>query len=219
MSPFVPKKLAVEESLGEKLRQARHRRHLKIEDLSRFLKIRSDYLRALEEEAFDRLPTGIYGRNYLQNYAAALGLKESDYQPYLENPYLAKNQDNPFTQKVIKKKELLIFPRIIRNSLIVAAVLICLAYLSFYFQKISSPPELEIYEPIDNLLTDKNSLTISGRTEKEAEVRINGSLILNNHDGLFSQTIDLRQGLNNIKIEAKKKYGKSQEINKEVLVQ
>jgi len=219
MTAFIPKKLPLEETIGEKLRQARSYKNLKIEDAAKKLNIRAEYLSALEEERFEKLPTGLYGKNFLKKYAKFLGLKPRD---LLKNWQEASNTDSaadPFSQKIVKKNKFIIFPKIIRSFLIVMAILICFLYLVFYFKKIVFPPDLVITQPDKNLLIQDNSIIISGQTEKEAEIKINGAIVLNNQDGYFSQTVNLKKGLNNITITAQKKYSREKTIIRQILVQ
>jgi cytoskeletal protein RodZ len=60
--------------IGATLREARERRHLTWEQVEADTKIRAKYLRALEEEEFDSLPSGTYVRGFLRAYASYLGL-------------------------------------------------------------------------------------------------------------------------------------------------
>ncbi|ACX53022.1 transcriptional regulator, putative [Ammonifex degensii KC4] len=63
-------------SLGEKLREAREAKGLSLEEVTKATKIRSKYLRALEEENFDLLPGRVYAKAFLRTYARFLGLDE-----------------------------------------------------------------------------------------------------------------------------------------------
>jgi cytoskeletal protein RodZ len=60
--------------IGATLREARERRQLTWEQVEADTKIRAKYLRALEEEEFDSLPSGTYVRGFLRAYASYLGL-------------------------------------------------------------------------------------------------------------------------------------------------
>lgn len=219
MAAFIPKKLPLEETVGEKLRQARSYKNLKIEDAAKKLNIRSEYLSALEEERFEKLPTGLYGKNFLKEYAKFLGLRPRDLLKNWQEVSNTGSATDPFSQKIVKKNKFIIFPKIIRNFLIVMAILICFLYLVFYFKKIVFPPNLIITQPDKNLLIQDSSIIISGQTEKEAEVKINGAIVLNNQDGYFSQAVNLKKGLNNITITAQKKYSREKTIIRQILVQ
>ena len=60
--------------IGATLREARERRQLTYEQVEAEIKIRAKYLRSLEEEEFDSLPSGTYVRGFLRAYASYLGL-------------------------------------------------------------------------------------------------------------------------------------------------
>ncbi len=218
MSNFVPRKLNYTDGLGKKLQQARLLKGLKIETISQDLNIRIDYLLALEEEDFNNLPTGLYGSNYLKKYSDYLKLDSQEMLELWHNSTKLSKLDNPFSQKIIKKSKLIVFPKIVRNVLIGVAVLICFLYLIFYFQKIVFPPYLEISQPNKNLSITKNYITITGKTAKEASVTINGETVLNNHDGSFSQLVNLKKGLNEIIIRSRKKYSREKTIIRQILV-
>lgn len=219
MAAFIPKKLSTPENLGNKLRQARLFKNLKIETIAKKLNIRQEYLLALEEEQYDKLPNGLYGKKFLKEYVLFLGLKPQEFLDFWRQENETGIINNPFQQKIIKKTQFLIFPKIIKNILISLAILICFLYLFFYFKKIILPPNLVVTQPAKNLVTKENSLLITGQTEKEAEVKINGELVLNNHNGLFSQTVNLKKGLNSLIIKAKKKYSREEIITRQILVE
>ncbi len=60
--------------IGNSLREARVRQHLELTEIELATKIRSRYLRALEEETFDALPAQTYVKGFLRTYADYLGL-------------------------------------------------------------------------------------------------------------------------------------------------
>ena len=60
--------------IGNSLREARVRQQLELTEVELATKIRSRYLRALEEEAFEALPAQTYVKGFLRTYADYLGL-------------------------------------------------------------------------------------------------------------------------------------------------
>jgi cytoskeletal protein RodZ len=219
MTAFVPKKIKYTESWGEKLRQARRFKNLKIDEISKKLNIRSEYLLALEDERLEDLPAGLYGKNFVKEYASFLSLDSQEILKNWEEQVLSSIPDDPFSRKILARNKFIIFPRIIRNLLIIGAIITCFLYLTFYFKKITLPPQLLITQPETNLALSGTNINVSGQTEPEAEVTINGSLVLNNHNGYFTQTVNLKKGLNNIIIKAKKKYSREQKVTRQILVE
>jgi hypothetical protein len=60
--------------IGDSLREARTRRSVALAQAEQATKIRAKYLRALEDEQFDQLPTPTYVKGFLRTYADYLGL-------------------------------------------------------------------------------------------------------------------------------------------------
>lgn len=65
-------------SIGETLRQERERRNLALDQVSRELKISVTFLKAIEEEKFERLPAGVFAKSFARQYARLLGLDEDE---------------------------------------------------------------------------------------------------------------------------------------------
>ncbi len=59
---------------GERFRSARLKRGLKLDEVAHALYIRESFLRALEDEQWDKLPEEPYARGLVKNYASFLGL-------------------------------------------------------------------------------------------------------------------------------------------------
>ncbi len=64
--------------LGQMLARARQARGLTLEDAERDTRIARNYLRALEEERFERLPAPVYARGFLRSYSQYLGLDAAE---------------------------------------------------------------------------------------------------------------------------------------------
>lgn len=219
MNSFVPKKITNIESWGEKLRQARRFKNLKIDDIAKKINIKAEYLLAIEDERLEDLPAGLYGKNFLKQYTHFLGLNVNEILKLWNEQLLSSHPDDPFSRKILARHKFIIFPRLIRNLLIIGAIITCFLYLSFYFKKITLPPKLIITQPETNLALSDTSLQVKGETEAEAEITINGELVLNNQEGYFSQTVNLKKGLNNIIVKAKKKYSREQTVTRQILVE
>jgi transcriptional regulator with XRE-family HTH domain len=203
---------------GETLRLNRENKKIRLEEAANHLRIKKDYLIALEKDEYDKLPSGLYGRQFLKKYCQLLRL---NYKKILADTPLAENEldNNPFSQKILKPWNLLVFPKLFKNILLIILFLFFIFYLLFYFRGLSSAPKLIIDYPDKNLVTGANSLEIKGQTDPETEVIINGNAIISNEDGGFIYEIRLKSGLNNINIIAKKKHGREALIQRQILVE
>jgi cytoskeletal protein RodZ len=220
MTDFTRKQLGSTGGLGERLRSSRELRQIPREIAAKKLKIRIEYLIAMEENRFDRLPAGLYGKNYIREYGELLKISKDEIKKWLDSNFETVNEsNNPFSQKIVRKKEFIVFPKLIRNIILILIFSACLFYLGSYFKKIVSPPELNIYQPDKNLKISENFIEIKGESESEAEIKINGETILNNNNGFFYTTINLKKGVNNIIITAKKKYSQEASVLRQILVE
>lgn len=70
----MPQPPASHASIGEVLRAARAEQGLELSEIERRTKLRSRYLRALEEERWSDLPGAAYAKGFLRTYASELGL-------------------------------------------------------------------------------------------------------------------------------------------------
>lgn len=75
------------------------------------------------------------------------------------------------------------------------------------------PPTLSITAPADKLITNKSTVTVTGKTDdvtsKPVTVTINGTAVTVEADGTFSKDVTLVNGSNTITIIAKDKAGKT----------
>ena len=206
--------------IAAKLIKGRQALGLKPKDAAAKLKINYKYIEALEKGDFSNLPEGLYGRNFLKEYALFLGLNADKLAEIYEQEQasgLSETKADPFSRK---KPRLLFFisvPKIIRNIIILFVILICLAYLAYYLNNIISPPKLAIFYPPANITVEKNIITIQGQTEPEAKLLINGEVVLTDADGFFTRDINLKKGINNIQISAQKKYSRQNIITKKII--
>ncbi|MFA4941186.1 MAG: helix-turn-helix domain-containing protein [Patescibacteria group bacterium] len=225
MNDFKPSKImSASEVVAEQLYQRRLDKGLKLPEIAAKINIKQEYLEALEKGEYNKLPAGVYGKNFLKEYAIFLGL---DYKRLVKDFQSEKNvspeekNEGIFPQQIIKKHNFLIFPKVVKNFIIITITLACLFYLGFCLKKIISPPMLEVTEPQDNQLINENFVNVLGKTETEAEITINGELITleqGENESIFTKKINLKTGLNIITITARKKYGREVIIKRQILV-
>jgi hypothetical protein len=91
--------------IGSSLREARTRQDLGFEEMEARTKVRSKYLRLLEEERFDQLPGHTYTKGFLRAYADALGLDGRLYVDEYNSRHVAGDEDYaPRTRRVTQPR-------------------------------------------------------------------------------------------------------------------
>ncbi len=66
------------ESVGEFFRQVRETKGLTVDEVASKTRIRTDFVKALEEGNFAKLPDQVFARGFVRSYARSLGLDEED---------------------------------------------------------------------------------------------------------------------------------------------
>ena len=81
--------------IGNSLREARLRRHIEFTEAEYGTKIRGKYLRALEDERFELLPSHTYIKGFLRSYADYLGLDGQLYVDEYNSRFVVGEEDGP----------------------------------------------------------------------------------------------------------------------------
>jgi cytoskeletal protein RodZ len=121
------------ESIGEKLRLARERNNLTIEQIARETHVAKRFLKALEDEDFSVFPGETYAMGFLRNYAENLGLNAEELIGIYRN---IKIQEQPLPMTELLDAQPRLPPR--RLILIVALGVVVLAAAGWIIYKAAS---------------------------------------------------------------------------------
>jgi cytoskeletal protein RodZ len=206
--------------VAETVRETRLEKNISLKEAVKATGIRQKYLEAIEQAQWYKLPAGVYGKNFLREYAIFLGLRSGELVAlYEKNQVLSSNiKKDLFSKQVVNFRYFLSIPKLAKSILIIFIAVICFSYLIFSVKSIVTPPSLSLSSPNDNMITEKKTVDFIGNSEPEAEIQINGNTILSDSSGFFSKKIDLKDGINTITIIAKKKYGSETVIKRQILV-
>lgn len=183
-----------------------------LEKASKEIHLAFKYLEALENDQLEALPGRVYLKVFLKKYCGYLHLDFSVCWA-LAQKMLAEQcpgQRSP----IVCRRPLYQWSRQLFFGLAVLAVLL---FLSFKLVNIFLPPEINIISPNDNLITDQPQIEVVGQSLPEAEIMVNNRQIFVDNNGGFIAQIDLQKGLNLIKITAKKRYSRMQEVTLRIL--
>ncbi len=221
MVVFRQKRIITTDSLGEDLQKARKALNLSLWAIEKKLGISQHYLNALENNEWEEIPGEIYRKNFLKKYAEFLGISfvkiKDKYEKELRLNRVSKNVG---AEKFgVGRKRFVVLPRIIRNVLIGIVVFLIVGYLGQQIWSLVSPPRFLVVYPEENFVTTLSFIKILGYVGDESLVRLNDDEIALGEDGYFLVDIDLNPGLNVIKLEARKRYGKSKVIYRRIIVE
>lgn len=199
---------------GELLSQARKKKRISLDHASQDLVIKKIHLEALEQENWSQLPESLYVKGYIKSYAKYLSLNPD----YLVAIYRREYDEKKYPQKPAHKfqKRLFITPNKLLNSIFALAVIIFIAYIIIQYSSVFSSPKLEINSPQNDETISVPAIKISGKTEKDATVSINGRFAPVDESGNFNYEYVLTEGKNSIEIIASFRLSPKNKINRTV---
>lgn len=209
-----------DKTIGDSLKRARIKKKCSIEQAEEDTHIRARFLLALESDAWEQLPSEVYGRGYLLRYAQFLGLSEAKILSTYEKERMllahkcSKAQAGLSPSKTFAVPKWFVTPKLVSYLFASVLVLVVGGYLTVQVNKFAAVPILQIANPISAdesplsavLIKDKQ-VTVTGRTSIGAELKINNETVLVDSDGIFHHTIELTRGENIIQLKATNKSG------------
>ena len=127
------------------------------------------------------------------------------------------------TKKYVPNKY---FPQFNKRNFFVAdlkkigvILIICFIFIYFFILlgKLLIPPSIKIFFPKNNVITKDSVILVKGKADLKAIVLVNGERINQNSDGIFEKYINLKPGVNLIKITAQKKYFSKINIQRKII--
>src|SRR3989338_5345992 len=210
--------LDTNESVGAALHEARLAKNSALAYYAARLHIPERYLRAIEEENLANLPGLVYEKNFIYHYAKALGLPPS---PLIES-WINMRRDSivPVAQFVprVRWRDLWISPFFWRRTLAISAVLLVGVYLGGRLFIMVRPPVLIVTSPSAEMATTEQTVVVSGTTEEETKVTVNGEIVPTKRDGSFAVPLTLRPGVNTVRVAAVKRYSREAVVERRVFV-
>ena len=198
-------------TIGSLLQKARLQSGASLDAAAAETKIKKEFLKAIESESWSKLPDLPVVTGFVKNYSDYLRVDRAKATALLRRDYPPKKKDT--SPKSHRKLNFRIGPRITFLTGIVSVSLLISGYLLFQYLSFTSPPALIIRAPVDGQVVFDSTLTVSGKTDSGATIRINNQPALVGDDGNFESTIDLKEGEQEIVIEA---MSRSDRITQEV---
>lgn len=206
-------------TVGEILKKARLEKKLTLEDAEKKLRIRQKYLQALEENAWEKLPSLPYIKGFLRNYSIFLGLKPEEMLAFFRRQFRGQGKAGLLPEGVTKPlndSPLHWSPQLTVVTIVFILVGLFFGYLFFQYHTIGSPPTLTIEKPLEGEVITANTTVVKGTTDKDAVVAVNSQKITLSDNGGFQTTITLTPGINTIVIETTNTFGKKQTITRTI---
>jgi len=208
-------------TIGEALRAAREERHESVEDVERLTHVGKKYITALEANDLKKLPEPVYAKKFVKALAAHFGIdQEAAAENLLKEMAVsggASVADRPVN--FIEGRRLMVTPALFKSAFIAAVFLAIVGYFAFSVNAILKPPSLTVYSPHDDQVFPTSRVVLEGVTEPEVDLEINGEPVAIDQDGSFKDVLNLPPGVSNLRLTAKKKHSRENQVFLKVVVE
>lgn len=199
-------------SVGKLLRDARERKKISLREVEKQIKVREQFIQALEDDKWYVFTSRIYVTGILKNYSRFLGLDERKILAFFRREY-ERSEELRFKEKVSTSYLSSDSKKTLFAGFMFACILL-IGYFSYQLFQYLKPPAVQIISPTNSIFKRELTVKIMGKTEKEAVITIMGERIYQNKEGLFEYVMPLKQKENKLSIEVIGANGKKTVIER-----
>lgn len=195
--------------ISEILQDARIEKGYSLDGVVKAIKIKKQFLIAIEDGRYFDLPSESYALGFIKNYATFVGIDKNKAAALFRREYEGVQGKvlptfNSRDRKLVKKN--FVTPR---NFIIAVVVFVIIGYITFQYSSFFLGPKLEIIDPKNNVIVKNNIVEVTGKTDPYATVLINNEESYVQLDGTFKKTLYLFEGERQITIDSKNRNGKN----------
>ncbi len=203
---------------GQMLQLARNGKKLELEDVSEITKIRPQFLSAIEADNYRLLPSGAVAKGFIRNYSEFLGLNPAQVLAIFRRDFVENQAGQIVPRGFVEpvSKQAVWTPRTTVIAIVSLILTLFTFYLVYQYRILTGPPKLQISQSAPVKTTSESSYEISGITDPEATISVNGQLVVLDKGGQFYFRVPLADGENLVTITATSKSGKTTILNRKV---
>lgn len=192
---------------GQLLSEKRLRLELDLDQVSQKTKIKKEYLIAIEDSDFAKLPSSPVTKGFLKSYAHILHLNPDTLIAMYRRDYdeiMGEIVPHGLIEPVLKKTRRFS----VSTMLTTFTILVFLAFLTIQLIRWWSLPKLTILQPLSGE-TYGESITVKGITDKDASVTVGDQPVVVAPDGSFSLDLKFPAGTHQLIIKSSSRDGKT----------
>lgn len=185
---------------GEILKDKRNEIGKTIFEVAQETRILEKYIKQIEANQFDQFDSPVFARGFIKIYAQYLNLDQDKVLA------LFRRTSKGLEEKDNKKKKRwfnnLDNSKNVKNILIAVTAVLFIIFGAFIYTQLylyQLQPKLEVFTPVNGLVTEQESIKVEGLTNEKNKVVINGNEI-ENRNGSFSTDYKLTLGENVITV-------------------
>lgn len=206
-------------TVGTILKDARLAKGYSLEDVEVGTKIRAKFLTAIENDNFRVLPSLAYAKGFVKNYSEFLGLASDEVMAFFRRQTQDPSKTSLLPRGVaapLNASGIQLTPTRFIAIVLTALVALFLLYFGFQYRRLIASPHLTVEAPQDQSFISQKRVDVTGTTDPDATIMINGISVLVRSDGKFFEQVAVGPGVNTITIVATSRLGKTTSVMREV---
>ncbi|MCC6711564.1 MAG: helix-turn-helix domain-containing protein [Candidatus Pacebacteria bacterium] len=191
-------------TVGELLKLEREKRRISRAQLAQEIRVKENFIHALEENRFSDLPAAVFVKGYIKAYARVLNFDPEPMLALLRRDFKESAKGKLVPQEFLKP--------MIKNSTFssvrfmllggVGVFLVLFVYITVRWYSFISPPKVTISSPAENEVVSPQ-VKVIGMTEPESKILVNSQAVAVQPDGTFEVNLTLtNEGMSTITVEA-----------------
>lgn len=203
---------------GEILKNQRLKKNWTLEKVAGLTHIQPLVLQSIEEDNLTSLPKPPFVFGLVKNYAKVLSLNSDEVLAIFRREYNLRSANYLLPpQPLVKSFFPLNGPLVFKSSLILLTILF-LGYLMVSYWQFAQAPVLIVSSPQDQREVLGNQVEVTGRTDPNAKVDVNGQEVLVNEKGVFNTVVNLNPGVNVLNIRSQNLQKRETQIKRIVTI-
>lgn len=206
--------------VGEKLKEERKKKGLSLEAVAKATKIRMNFLEAIEEGQYEKLPGSNYAHGFVKNYLEYLDLPVQEYLARFRREYDSEKQRKLMPEGLVGKENISLRRVSLRQAFWLGSVIILglFVYLFYQYRAAFFPPLLVVTSPQENATITSQTIGVVGQTDRDVAVTVNALPAYIDANGKFTKELPVFPGSITIVVKAVNSFGKITEIDRHVTV-
>lgn len=204
-------------ALGVRLKEARLKKGLSLEEVSKATKIKPSFLQALEKGEYENLPSSAYAFGFVSNYASYLGMPKKETLAMFRREFAGEKIDKVLPEGMSKTSAL---PglRISQTVFVFLGIFLLLAgYFLYQYRYAFIEPPLTVVSPEEGQRAS-GKIVVQGHTDPSVLIFVNGEPVPVDDLGGFEKSLELPEGNARIIIKAEHRLGQHNEEERIVTV-
>lgn len=206
--------------IGNRLKEERKKQGYTIDQVAKATKIRPQFIIAIEEGEYTRLPGSSYTPGFVKNYIEFLGLPVRDSMAMFRREFTEKEYQGIVPDSFVGKENIpfktIRFTRAV--SLVGMLVVAILLYLFYQYRSAFFSPALLVTTPVERSTVSSQAVIVSGTTDVNATVTVNNLPAFVDTNGHFTKEIPVFPGTSTVTIKSVNSFGRLTTLERHIIV-